>query len=155
MKETNVSGEQIDYPSASMETADGPMRRGCSPFWTGAPAFATHAADQSSRNLFIIRANHLPCDLSSQDLPSLLLVYRLFHPFINSVRSAVPICFARSALEALESRQIRSVSKTKHNRNVSECSSRQQRARDTWTAPIERIDIIIARDASKLQIAAD
>jgi len=36
-----------------METTNGPMRRGYSPFWTGAPAFATHAADQSCDNLFI------------------------------------------------------------------------------------------------------
>jgi len=44
---------RTDRLFASMETTNGPMRRGYSPFWTGAPAFATHAADQSCDNLFI------------------------------------------------------------------------------------------------------
>lgn len=48
---------RTDRLFASMETTDGPMRRGYSPFWTGAPAFATHAVDQSYIiiYLFIIR----------------------------------------------------------------------------------------------------
>lgn len=62
---------------ASMETTDGPMRRGYSPFWTGAPAFATHAADQSCHYLFI----HTPINLTNVSIMLYLqsrIVYTYF-----------------------------------------------------------------------------